>query len=95
MKANPAANLHVEITLISNKKLKMNEITKFGMSIFYFIFALNLALPVPRYHGQLSSCTISEKTKDPILQKFSDGQMEGQTDRWTDRRESFHRKLSK
>ena len=33
-----------------------------------------------RYHGQLSSCTISEKTNGPILRKLSDGQMDGQTD---------------
>ena len=31
----------------------------------------NLAPPVTRGHGQLSSCTISEKTKDPILRKIS------------------------
>ena len=31
---------------------------------------------------QLSSCTISEKTNDPILRKLSDRR----TDRWTDRR---------
>ena len=41
-------------------------------------FFKNLALPVTRYHGQLSSCTISEETNDPILRKVSDG--------WTDRR---------
>ena len=32
---------------------KLNLVAKF--------FFQNLALPVPRYHGQLSSCTISEK----------------------------------
>ena len=32
---------------------KLNSVAKF--------FFQNLALPVPRYHGQLSSCTISEK----------------------------------
>ena len=32
----------------------------------------NLASPVTRYHGQLSSCAISEKTNDPILRKVSD-----------------------
>ena len=45
---------------------------------FFFKY---LALPVTRYHGQLISCTISEKTKDQILRKLSDGQMDGQTDR--------------
>ena len=29
---------------------------------------------VNKSYGQLSSCTISEKTNDPILRKLSDGQ---------------------
>ena len=45
---------------------------------------------VTRYHGQLSSCTISEKTNTPILRKLSDGQTDGWVDGrvgwWTDRR---------
>ena len=45
-------------------------------------FLNNLASSVTRYHGQLSSCTISEETNDPILRKPSDGR----TDRRTDRR---------
>ena len=44
---------------------------KFGPSIFFF---KNLAPSVTRYHGQLSSCTISEKTNDPILRKLNDEQ---------------------
>ena len=47
---------------------------KFG---FFFFFFKNLASSVSRYHGQLSSCTISEKTNDPILRKISDGQTDG------------------
>ena len=43
-------------------------------------FFKNLASSVTRYHGQLSSCTISEKTNDPILRKLSDGRTDGQTD---------------
>ena len=43
-------------------------------------FFKNLALSVTRYYGQLSSCTILEKTNDPIFRKLSDGR----TDRWTD-----------
>ena len=43
-------------------------------------FFKNLALPVIRYHGQLSSSTISEKNNDLILRKFSDGRTNGQTD---------------
>ena len=34
-----------------------------------------------RYHGQLSSCTIPEKTNDPILRKLSDRRTDRQTDR--------------
>ena len=41
---------------------------------FFFFFFKNLALSVTRYHGQLSWCTLSEKTNDPILRKISDGQ---------------------
>ena len=40
------------------------------------IFLKNLASSVTRFYGQLSPCTISEKTNDPILRKLSD--------RWTD-----------
>ena len=54
----------------------------------WFFFFKNLALAVTWYHGQLSSCTISEKTNDSILRKFSDGRTDGRTD------ESFHRTLS-
>ena len=50
----------------------------FGLkSGHHFFFFKNLALSVTRYHGQLSSCTISEKTNDPILRIVSE--------RWTDR----------
>ena len=59
-----------------------------------FSFFFNLALSVTRYHSRLLSCTISEKTNDPILRKFSDGWMGRWTDRQTDGREWFHRTLS-
>ena len=39
----------------------------------FFLFK-NLALSVSGYPGQLSSCTILEKTNDPILKKLSDRQ---------------------
>ena len=39
-----------------------------------------MAPSVSRYHGQLSSCTIPEKTNDPILTKLSDGLTDGRTD---------------
>ena len=61
--------------------------TKFWRPKFVF---KNLASSVTRYHGQLSSYTISEKTNDPILRELSDGQ----TDRQTDRQEWFHIILS-
>ena len=45
------------------------------------IFFKNLALSVTRYHVQLSSCTTSEKTDDPILRKLRYRQItEGQTE---------------
>ena len=43
-------------------------------------FLKNLASSVTRYHGQLSSCIITEKINDPILKEFSDRRTEGQTD---------------
>ena len=39
-----------------------------------------MASSVARYYGQLSSCTISQKTNDPILRKLSDGRTNGETD---------------
>ena len=53
----------------------------FGLNSSHQIFFLkNLASSVTRYHGQLSSYTISEKTNDPILRKLSGRQMAGWTD---------------
>ena len=45
--------------------------------IFFF---KNLAPSFTRNHGQLSSCTISEKNNDPILKKVSDRRTDEQTD---------------
>ena len=42
-------------------------------------FFKNLALSVTRYHGQLSSCTISEKTNGPVFRKLSDGRSDRPT----------------
>ena len=58
-----------------------------GRQLFFF---QNLVLSVTRYHGQLSSCKVSEKNNDPISRKFTDGRPAGQTDG----RERFHRTLS-
>ena len=44
-----------------------------------------MALSVTRYHGHLSSCTISGKTDDQWLGEFSDGQTDGGTDGLTNR----------
>ena len=52
-------------------------LAKFGPSIFFF--KKNLALLVTRHHGQLSSCTIPEKTNDPILRKLSGRPKDGRT----------------
>ena len=49
----------------------------FGSPNFFF---KNLAPSVTRYYGQLSSCTISEKTNDPILRKLSDERTDRRTD---------------
>ena len=48
------------------------------------IFFTNLTSPVIRYHGQLSSCTMSIKTNGPILRKVSNGRTDGQTHGRTD-----------
>ena len=49
-------------------------------NFFFSFFFKNLASSVTRHHGQLWSCTISEKTNDPIVNKLSDGQRDGLTD---------------
>ena len=63
------------------KNLVSGQIQIPTANFFFFFFFKNLPSPVTRYHGQLSPCTISEKTNDPILRKLSDGW----TDRWNDR----------
>ena len=59
------------------------HLTQIQAAIFFFFFQ-NLAPSVTRCHGQLS-CTISEKTNDPIFRKLSDGRTDGQTEGQTDR----------
>ena len=63
---------------------------KLDPPIFFFFFK-NLTPSDNRYHGQLSSCTISVRTNDLILRKLSDGRTDGRTDGL----EWFHRKLYK
>ena len=43
------------------------------------VFFKNLASSATRYHGQLSSCTISAKTNDPVLRKLIEGRTHRRT----------------
>ena len=56
----------------------------FAQNLGLQFFPKNLAPPITIYHGvrYISPRTISEKTNNPILRKFSDRR----TDRWLDRR---------
>ena len=78
---------------LSSKLNKMRKETRFepdldllALNLGCLFFLKNLAPSVTRYHGQLSSCTISsmvqyqKKTNDPVLRKFSDPQTDRQTD---------------
>ena len=72
----------------------LGQLGPIGRAIFFFIFffyfffsKIWLRQSLENHgHGQLSSCTILEKTNDPILKRFSDGRRDeriGQTDRRT------------
>ena len=78
----------------NGKKLKKPAGSKFEPPNF----SKNVAPSLTRYHGQPSSCTISEKTNDSILRKFSDGWTDRQTDRQrekqTDKSDFIGRSLS-
>ena len=67
-----------------NSKKKTNFGTDLGHLGSKFgpqkLFSQNLVSSVARYHGQLSSCTISENNNDPILRKHSEKQTDGRTD---------------
>ena len=41
------------------------------------LFFKDLVSSVTRYHGQLSACTISEKTEDPILRQVEESDFIG------------------
>ena len=85
---------------LMNQTWENGKKTNFGPDFSLFLAQIwaanfspaNLASSVTTYHGQLSPCTISEKTNDPILRKLSDGRTDRQTDRRT--RLIFHRTLS-
>ena len=47
---------------------------------FFFFFFKNLASSITRYHGQVSTCKISEKANDLILRIFSEVRTDGQID---------------
>ena len=59
--------------------LDLGSLAQIWAAIFFF-FSKILASSVTRYRGQLSSCTISEKTNDPVLRKLIDGRTDRQTD---------------
>ena len=55
----------------NGKKLYLGpDLGPLGPNSGQIFFFLNLATSVTRYHGQLSSCTISEKLNDPILREL-------------------------
>ena len=58
--------------------LILDHLDQIWAATFFFFFK-NLSRSVTRYHGQ-QSCTISEKTNDPILRKLGDGQTDGGTE---------------
>ena len=79
----PCKQFHVKImTQVNDEKPEPNLGPLGPNSGRHFFSFKNVASLVTRYHSYLSSGTISEKTNDQILRKFSDGR----TDGWTDRR---------
>ena len=52
-------------------------------AIFFFSSKILLRQSLIRYHGQLSSRTITETINDPILRILNDGQTKGQMNRRT------------
>ena len=60
--------------MVKNLGLSPN-LAHFGPNLvpnFFFFSFKNLASSVTSYYGQLTTCTVSEKTNDPILRKRSD-----------------------
>ena len=77
-----AGKLMIQTQEIGKKKLILGmmqaPLVQIWAAKFFF---KTLVSSVNRYHGQLSSCTIPEKTNDPILRKLSDGKTDGRRDR--------------
>ena len=63
-----------------------NLIDPLGANSGCLFFKKNMASSVTRFHGQLSSCTISGKTYDPILRNFSNAWADKRMDRQTDQK---------
>ena len=55
----------------------LGHLAQICAAIFFF---KNLSPSVTRYHSQLSSSVISEKTYDPTSRKLSGGRTDGRTD---------------
>ena len=80
--------MYVILRKIKQPKLRKWQKKKFSGPILVHLtrirtanfFFKHPAPSVTRCHGQLSSCSISEKTNDSTLRKLSDGQMDGQAD---------------
>ena len=62
---------------IMNQRLENGKKTSFGPNFDRFVPNSGRQFLFLRYHGQLSSYTISEITNDPILRKLSDGRTDG------------------
>ena len=65
--------------MIQIQATNSSPLTQIRAANFFFFFK-NLASSVTRYHGQVSTCKISEKAYDPILRIFSDVRTDGQID---------------
>ena len=65
---------------MAKKKIFGTDFGPFDPNSNSQFFFKHPAPSVTRCHGQLSSCSISEKTNDSTLRKLSDGQMDGQAD---------------
>ena len=62
---------------IMNQTLENGKKASFGPDFDRFVPNSGRQFLFLRYHGQLSSYTISEITNDPILRKLSDGRTDG------------------
>ena len=63
--------------MIQIQATNSSPLTQIRAAKFFFFFFKNLASSVTRYHGQVSTCKISEKAYDPILRIFSDVRTDG------------------